>query len=123
MLDIAFTRSIRDQLSKAPPILVIAVVTLVGLTYYGVLLNLASAPHLQALDRTAFLQAEQIKRLTVDLADLKRQNDEMRGTIAARACGETTGECANPPARPAPKGLERPPVVPVKARRRMSMAH
>jgi uncharacterized membrane protein YgcG len=73
MSDIAFTRSIRDQLSKAPPILVIAVVTLVGLTYYGVLLNLASAPHLQALDRTAFLQAEQIKRLTADLADLKRQ--------------------------------------------------
>jgi hypothetical protein len=123
MSDIALARSVRDHLSKAPPILVIAIVALVGLTYYGLMLNLASAPHLQNIDRATFLQAEQIKLLTADLAELKRQNDEMRKTIASRSCGEITGECANPPARPAPKGLERPPVVPVETRRRRRMAH
>ncbi len=103
MSDIAFTRSIRDQLSKAPPTLVIVAVILFGLTYYGVMLNLASAPHLQALDRTTFLQAQQIKRLTDDLADLKRQNDEMRETIA-RARDGAIGR-----ARPFPGNKKKPP--------------
>jgi hypothetical protein len=47
------------------------------------MLILASAPHLQSLDRISLQQAEQIKRLNDEVAALKAGNAELRGQMNA----------------------------------------
>lgn len=86
MPDVAATPTVRVGSSKARPlslILLITALVLVGLTYYGVMLILASAPHLQSLDRTTLRQAEQIEQLSNDVAALKAENAELHEQINA----------------------------------------
>ena len=84
MSDVAATPTASVGSRKARPLSLVLLSTalvLVGLTYYGVMLILASAPHLQSLDRISLQQAEQIKRLSEEVATLKAGNAELRGQI------------------------------------------
>ncbi len=78
--------TVRAGLSRARPVSVVligAALVLFGLTYYGVVLALASAPHLQNLDRAMLHQAEQIKRLSGDVTALKAENAGLREQLSA----------------------------------------
>jgi hypothetical protein len=86
MSDVAARPTAGVGSSKARPfslVLLSTALVLVGLTYYGVMLILASAPHLQSLDRISLQQAEQIRRLGDDVAALKAANAELRAQLAA----------------------------------------
>lgn len=86
MSDVAATPTAGVGSSKARPLSLVLFSTalvLVGLTYYGVMLILASAPHLQSLDRISLQQAEQIKQLSDEVATLQAGNAELRGQINA----------------------------------------
>lgn len=86
MSDVAATPAVSVGSSKARPLSLVLLSTalvLVGLTYYGVMLILASAPHLQSLDRISLQQAQQIRRLSDDAAALKAENAELREQINA----------------------------------------
>jgi cell division protein FtsB len=86
MSDVAATPTVSVGSSKARPLSLVLLSTalvLVGLTYYGVMLILASAPHLQSLDRISLQQAQQIRRLSDDAAALRAENAELRERINA----------------------------------------
>lgn len=86
MSDVAARPTVGVGSSKARPlsfVLLSTALVLVGLTYYGVMLILASAPHLQSLDRISLQQAEQIRRLGDDVAALKAENAELHAQINA----------------------------------------
>ncbi len=78
--------TVRVRSSKARPLSLVLVCTalvLFGLTYYGVVLALASAPHLQNLDRAMLQQAEQIRQLGEDVTALKAENAGLREQMSA----------------------------------------
>ena len=103
MSDVAATPTPSVGSSKARPLSLVLLSTalvLAGLTYYGVMLILASAPHLQSLDRISLQQAEQIKRLSDEVAALKAGNAELRDQVNAvrRLYGLTGSYMADRPA-------------------------
>jgi hypothetical protein len=83
MTDTVILPSTRSQLIKEAAPLAILAICLITLSWYGVILLLASAPHLEAPDRRTNLQAKEITRLRDDVNALRRENAEMRDRLNA----------------------------------------